>query len=490
MKITLKIISLLCACFMMLSIFSACETKDNDDPSNTSDSEAVSGTEQEAPAVEKKSYGKDFTSLTLPDMFPDDYFFTNENTYDDMTDSVFQRMSSVNEYLGVNIINESYADFTTYSSMIENQVRAGDDTYQIGLTHVYQGLYGLVTSDKLLDFEKHEQIQLDRDYWNYDLMEELRLNDGLYLGYSEFNLATTYVIMYNKSLYDDYKASAYDGESIYDIVLDNKWTLDKLISMASVCTGDLDGDSSYTAKDKYGFAGLFWVDACNFMQSSNINILTRNESGDFTLSCVEDKTTLEKLENVADKIKTLYDANYTYLWEHSVAEEDKLKFSDGNALFFMQSTMRLKGHAGEDVKFGVIPYPMYDEEQGKTAGYRQLNWGGFMVIPAVTSNESDYVGDTIEMLAYYSGPVTISFYETLLGAKVADAPEDAKMLRLIWDSICSDPGLTYESVNRSSLDPYVYIIPQSILGEVTISGFSSSRLRPALRGIKDLNEFT
>ena len=34
------------------------------------------------------------------------------------------------------------------------------------------------------------------------------------------------------------------------------------------------------------------------------------------------------------------------------------------------------------------------------------------------------VGDVIEMLAWYSEPVNTAFYETLLGSKVADAPED------------------------------------------------------------------
>ena len=40
------------------------------------------------------------------------------------------------------------------------------------------------------------------------------------------------------------------------------------------------------------------------------------------------------------------------------------------------------------------------------------------------------VGETVELLAYYSDDVNVAFYEKLLGKKVADAPDDRRMLEL------------------------------------------------------------
>ena len=40
--------------------------------------------------------------------------------------------------------------------------------------------------------------------------------------------------------------------------------------------------------------------------------------------------------------------------------------------------------------------------------------------------------------------VKITFYEKLLGKQVADVPDDAAMLEIIWDSVCADVGLTFQ----------------------------------------------
>jgi hypothetical protein len=87
---------------------------------------------------------------------------------------------------------------------------------------------------------------------------------------------------------------------------------------------------------------------------------------------------------------------------------------------------------------------MYNELQ-KDVGYRSLNWSGYQVIPSYLENP-EMVGDTVEMLAYFSKDVSVAYYEKLLGKKVADAPDDRNMLDIVWDGICSDMGQTFFSV--------------------------------------------
>ena len=67
------------------------------------------------------------------------------------------------------------------------------------------------------------------------------------------------------------------------------------------------------------------------------------------------------------------------------------------------------------------------------------------------------VGDVIEMLAWYSEPVCTAFYETLLGSKVADAPEDVEMLNIVWDGQVSDAGLVFSSCSPA-LDGILYAL--------------------------------
>jgi hypothetical protein len=71
------------------------------------------------------------------------------------------------------------------------------------------------------------------------------------------------------------------------------------------------------------------------------------------------------------------------------------------------------------------------------------------------------VGDVIEMLAWYSEPVNTAFYETLLGSKVADAPEDVEMLNLVWAGQVSDMGLVFSS-SSNQMDCLLYAIPHHV----------------------------
>ena len=98
---------------------------------------------------------------------------------------------------------------------------------------------------------------------------------------------------------------------------------------------------------------------------------------------------------------------------------------------------------------------MYDEAQ-KDVGYRHLQWGGYLCIPSYLANP-EMVGETVELLSYYSEDVNTAFYEKLLGKKVADAPDDRRMLELVWDTVCSDFGQTYFSVIEST--NFVYMLP-------------------------------
>ena len=52
-------------------------------------------------------------------------------------------------------------------------------------------------------------------------------------------------------------------------------------------------------------------------------------------------------------------------------------------------------------------------------------------------------GYTLEMLSWASDNVKTTFYEKLLGKQVAEAPNDAKMLALVWSSVCTDFGQTF-----------------------------------------------
>jgi hypothetical protein len=66
------------------------------------------------------------------------------------------------------------------------------------------------------------------------------------------------------------------------------------------------------------------------------------------------------------------------------------------------------------------------------------------------------VGETLEMMAYFSNEVNITFYEKLLGKQVADAPLDRQMLDLVWDTICPEFGQAYTDASGN----WLYMLPE------------------------------
>jgi hypothetical protein len=77
------------------------------------------------------------------------------------------------------------------------------------------------------------------------------------------------------------------------------------------------------------------------------------------------------------------------------------------------------------------------------------------------------VGDTLEMLAFFSDGVNEAFYEKLIGKQVAESPVDKKMLEIIWDGICTDFAQTYFSAISNT--QILYMLPDLTQPERTAS---------------------
>ena len=177
----------------------------------------------------------------------------------------------------------------------------------------------------------------------------------------------------------------------------------------------------------------------------------------------------------------MYQADYSYFWkstENGVAEK-MVKFSDGKTLFQLTDNKAIVSLREEDIRFGVLPYPLWDENQ---AEYKSLNWNGIFGVPGSIKNP-EMVGDVLELMGYYTSDVKTAYYEKLLGSKLAEAPEDAEMLDIIWNSQVSDVGLI--SCNSSSqMDALVYMIPKMCeAGRNNFSSYMKSNGKGAQRGL-------
>ncbi len=277
---------------------------------------------------------------------------------------------------------------------------------------------------------------------------------------------------------------AIGDSTLYELVEEKKWTLDKFISYAKLVYKDSNGNSEADVEDTYGFSGLAWVPLISFQLAADIPIVSREkDTGRLYVSPLADNK--DKITKLDQMIYDFINDQSTFTWV-PVADwgnTTTLHLASGRVMFETLNNFDLVTVKESEVKVGVLPYPMWDEKQDN---YKTMSWNGYIVIPTTVQN-LDMVSDTIEMLAYNSADVTTAFYETLLGAKVADAPDDVKMLDIIWSTQTSDYAMALNNVDNS-LDAIIYAIPHHTTVPSTpgYSTYVQKNIRKAEKALADM----
>ncbi len=429
-----------------------------------SKSQTVTQTEAETeafPNVEKQNYGKDFIMWfsVAKDGDSVDYYWVEEDKIggNAMSEAVYARQEQVRQYLGV----ELYAKYEVGNSQVllepfRASVKNKDNAVQMFRTSVFGGLPALVSEGYFTAYENMPEINLQAPYWNASVMEELAVEGKTYLGKGRFNILQTYVVVYNKDMWAKYSDAV--DESLYSMVDNYTWTFDKMLSICKLVYIDATGDGK-TKDDTFGVSANTNRSTIGFLHASNVNLVEQDEKGQYTLS-VYNELNAEKTVSILDRLLELQDSDYGWLADAWRNSEVYVKIYSGRVLMSWDATTDLEKLTVYDLSFGVLPYPMYNEDQ-RNVGYRHLQWGGYTAFPAYLEDRQ-MVAETMEMLSYYSDNVNEVYYEKMMGKQVADMPDDARMLDLVWDTVCSDFCQTYCELGSNSGKSILYVIPDTM----------------------------
>ena len=442
MKTSIKLLALMLALVMSLAAFVACDSgKDTETDTKEKDSNVAEITTEAAtdakPDVPENDYGTEFFLKIMQDTNSLKYHYVEESENDVLSEAIFARQEKVREYLGVEIIGSlTDGNHQTYTESFKTAVKNKDGSVDMMLTHVYDGVPSLVSENYLADIASIPGINLDADYWNQEFMEDLSVCDKYFLGNSDYNILYTHVITFNKDMMDQY--ADHLEKSVYDMVRDYEWTLDQMISLANLVYIDTTADGK-TPDDTYGISGRQWNEFPGFLHASNISIVEMDASGQYKVALMNDVNAAKTTELV-DKLLNLSKSNGAW-FDFRTTSADTVPITTDRTLMHVGATTRLVGYLDYDINFGVLPYPMWDTAQ-KDVGYRHLQWGGYISVPAYV-NDPQMVGETLEVLSFFSADVKTAYYEKMLGKQVADVPDDSQMLAIVWDTVCCEFAQTY-----------------------------------------------
>ncbi|MBQ8407989.1 MAG: extracellular solute-binding protein [Clostridia bacterium] len=449
MKSFVKILALILAVVMILPVLASCESDENVETEQQGEVNQTTETQTEEvteakPNVAENDYGSDFYLSIYEGSNPMKYYWVEESENDVMSQALFARQEKVREYLGVNIVGTPAGTYKEYADPFKTSVKNKDGSVDTLLSHVYESVASFVSENYLADIADYPGINVEADYWNADFMESISVAGKYYLGFSDFNILYTHVITFNKKMMEQYADSM--EKSVYDLVRDYEWTIDEMISLANLVYVDATADGK-TTDDTFGISGRQWNETTGFLHGCNINIIEPDESGAYTV-CVMNEKNSSKTSQLVDKLYELSKSNCCW-FDYQTTTENSVPLTSGRTLMHISVTNDLITYLDYDVAFGVLPYPMFDTAQ-KDVGYRHLQWGGYICVPSFVSNQQ-MVGETLDVLSFYSQDVKTAYYEKMLGKQVADVPDDSAMLEIVWDTVCTEFAQTYANVINTEM---------------------------------------
>lgn len=458
---SVKILSLVLALVMLVACFAACGGPSDvtEPPVDTKpqvntpvEGGSLTDTANRDAVKDNVPEGLDFSSQSDNTVT----FFTrdNQDTFkyemdaektvnDTLIDAVFYRNDAVEDRLGVVIEqvqqNGAWEVIDSWNQTMRNAVLTKSGDYDAAAIYASAGS-ALAVEGLYYNVLDVPYIELSKPWWNKSIINETELFNTVYflagdIAISEVAWGVT--LFYNKNLMNELYAT--EEIDLYQIVRDDKWTVDEMYKLTSNAWIDTNSDGVLNSGDTFGFryadsSGDGAMDA--WIAAMGIDITTMVDG--YPELTFYNEHTVEAYE----KLKTLHLGNPGTLVEtnhNSVAD-----FIAGNQLFtrgFIHSGQELRAMNDD---YGILPLPKFDEEQEE---YRTLSSNlSSLVVVLSTVTDLEMVGSTLELMAAESyKQVTPAFFDIVLKGKYSDAPQDAEMYDLILNSFTYNFGFCFST---------------------------------------------
>lgn len=345
-------------------------------------------------------------------------------TGETINDALFTRNQRLEELLDIRIENNAVAEVTDLMSMTSTAVLATDDAYDVILADMADTARTLMLQEALFSYDEIPHVDLTQKWWS-------PYNADLAIGGKHFFptgpispmfFNATYLMLFNQTLAENFQL-----EDLYDTALSGGWTLDKLDTIITETSQDLNGDGKMDLEDQWslvydevaGFA--FYFGAGGKMTEFDAEKMPYlNIGSEQTVSLIEKLRSI-----VGNKDYCLRGENYEKNAEQSV-------FLEGRSLFAGQTINHVRTIYREmENDFGILPMPKLDENQQEYYSYSQP-WSGTGAAVPITNSKLDMTGLVLEAMAYLSDTyVREAVYETTYKGKVARDARTAEVLDII-----------------------------------------------------------
>ena len=386
---------------------------------------------------DKDFEGRSFRILTYDFCVAD--FVTEGMTGALINDAVHSRNSTVAERFNVSIEPDAERNSGETKSLVQNLVKAGEDAYDLVSTHMIDTA-NLAVTHHYRDWNDFTYVDPTQAWWNQSSYNDLSIAGQSFLlagSITPYFLTHYYCVYMNKELGDNYGLT----DTIYDVALEGKFTIDYYYSLIQDKWQDLDGDGKQSDADFYGLAAQTTSYATPFIYSFGELTVKQDENGLPVLDMNE-----EKFAAMVEKVYRLfYESNGTITTSGWDLHRDT--FMDNRSLFFngvFEHAISIINDMEQD--FAILPFPKWDESQKEY--YTMSDGSSPLVSVPVTCADAEFIGIITEALAAESWKtVTPAVFDTALKYRGARDETSIKVIEMIEPGGIIDFGFVFGDYN-------------------------------------------
>ena len=310
-----------------------------------------------------------------------------------LEEAVYTRNAQIYDILGVEVTCQEDWQWTGVKDGLNVAMSvcaiSGKETYHSMFIESYITYDSLIIDELLYDVATLPYVDLSKSYYNQQVNDVYYLRDNLYLLVGDFSVAVqnaSHWLVNNDMLID----LGYEPDYLYDKVENYDWTVADVLEIIENTYSDTNSDSLIDMGDTFGIAGPCGVLNPLYVASGLIGTYITDDG--FAFDYGTDKS-YEVFATIQD---IMMNNPNVYVDEGWPALAD-MPWMNGRSLFTCNSS-ELFDHKILAFDFGVLPLPMYNDEQDR---YYCYGSGGAMVVPGNITDEN-FVGATIELFTALS----------------------------------------------------------------------------------------
>ncbi|MBQ8212973.1 MAG: hypothetical protein IJZ80_03105 [Clostridia bacterium] len=437
MKKTLTcLILLLCAAALLL-----CSCTNGKKPPIETDGGSGDASDETLSGLPPMDFGeegapREVVLLTFKGYNADYHFFADDMEGNLLHQVAFERTAYVNETYNVSLVAQEY-NGTTCDPLFNSEAAGGGD-YDFVYPHPDISWTNAIMQGCLTDFRTLEYVDLDAVYWNQSQIEEYTLGGKLFFAVSDFTMDGQgfSAMIFNRKIATDLQFE----KSLYDIVRDGEWTMEKMGQMLKLYGNDINEDK---ANAQYGLV-YEYGHTISLHISAGLPLMGVDESGNYYSELINQT---EKLNDMAQKL-------YNLLWNSgdrvfiNQSNYGTFSGSEGWTAFLSDRVLFMTYNIGSLYRYlqtyegdmGFLPLPKFDELQ---KDYYVSCGSGFLCIPA-HAPDAQMSGFLLEALAAYSySYYRPTFFNNILLGRLSKVQEDYDMLDFLHAHKKYTIGLTF-----------------------------------------------